>query len=235
MSDVEVTVIINDESVKPELKTVHGLSLLIEAYGRVILFDLGPSSEVLQYNADLLNVDLSLVDALVVSHLHADHVGGIPYLGWIAPSTKSYLPYATGCNFVQYVKRNGLSPIEVLDWTQIYPGIHVSKSIHGPPWEQSLIVETPSGNILFTGCCHPGLETFIIEVEKKMGKIRAVIGGLHLSRAPTNVVERTAVYLLSKKILSAPLHCSGRELLEYLSKIGPSLVIKAGAGSQIAL
>ncbi len=235
MSDVEVTVIVNDESVEPKLKTVHGLSLLIEAYGRVILFDLGPSSEALQHNAYLLNVDLSLVDALVISHLHSDHVGGAPYLGWVAPSTTSYLPYATGCNFAQYIKRNGLNPVEVLDWTQIYPGIHISKSIHGPPWEQSLIVETPSGNILFTGCCHPGLGTFVSEVERKVGKIRAVIGGLHLSRAPISIVEKTAIYLLGKKILSVPLHCSGRELLEYLSKANPSLIIKAGAGSQITL
>ncbi|MCS7128227.1 MAG: MBL fold metallo-hydrolase [Sulfolobales archaeon] len=235
MSYVEVTVIVNDESVKPKLKTMHGLSLLIEAYGRVILFDLGPSSEALQYNADLLGVDLSLVDALVISHLHSDHVGGAPYLGWIAPSTKSYLPYATGCSFTQYIRRNGLNPVEVLDWIQVYPGVHISKSIHGPPWEQSLVIETPSGNILFTGCCHPGLETLVSEVERKIGKVRAVIGGLHLSRAPTNVVERAAVYLLSKRIVSIPLHCSGRELLEYLNKVNPSLIIKAGAGSQIAL
>lgn len=55
----------------------HGLSVYIEAHGRKILFDTG-ASELFVRNAEKLNVDLSLVEELVISHGHYDHTGGVP-------------------------------------------------------------------------------------------------------------------------------------------------------------
>jgi 7,8-dihydropterin-6-yl-methyl-4-(beta-D-ribofuranosyl)aminobenzene 5'-phosphate synthase len=53
-----------------------GLSLLIEADGKRILFDAG-ASDVAVRNARLLNIDLKRLDAIVLSHGHADHTGGL--------------------------------------------------------------------------------------------------------------------------------------------------------------
>lgn len=54
----------------------HGLSLLLEHQGSRIVFDAG-QSDVFARNAACMGVDLSAVDALVVSHGHYDHTGGI--------------------------------------------------------------------------------------------------------------------------------------------------------------
>lgn len=59
----------------------HGLSLLITAYlggtMRTVLFDAGPESATLMRNAGVLGVDFSWVDAVVLSHGHWDHAGGL--------------------------------------------------------------------------------------------------------------------------------------------------------------
>lgn len=55
----------------------HGLSVYIEAQGRKLLFDTGPSPLFVQ-NAQVLGVDLEQVEAVVISHGHYDHTGGVP-------------------------------------------------------------------------------------------------------------------------------------------------------------
>lgn len=54
----------------------HGWSVLIEADGMNILFDTGEGYTIL-HNADLLDVDLTKADKLVISHSHIDHTGGL--------------------------------------------------------------------------------------------------------------------------------------------------------------
>lgn len=62
------------------LKNEHGLSLYIKYNNKNILFDSGPS-DVLIDNSSKMNLDLSKIDFLVVSHGHFDHGGGIiPFL-----------------------------------------------------------------------------------------------------------------------------------------------------------
>jgi 7,8-dihydropterin-6-yl-methyl-4-(beta-D-ribofuranosyl)aminobenzene 5'-phosphate synthase len=58
------------------MKPEHGISLLIEYNGKRILFDTGASGLFLQ-NAKKMNIDLSQVDYLIISHAHFDHAGGL--------------------------------------------------------------------------------------------------------------------------------------------------------------
>ena len=53
-----------------------GLSILIETDTTSILLDTGQSLSA-SYNADILGVDLSKVDKIVLSHGHVDHTGGL--------------------------------------------------------------------------------------------------------------------------------------------------------------
>lgn len=62
------------------LKNEHGLSLYIKYNDKNILFDAGPS-DVLIHNSEKMNLDLSEIDYLIISHGHFDHGGGIiPFL-----------------------------------------------------------------------------------------------------------------------------------------------------------
>jgi 7,8-dihydropterin-6-yl-methyl-4-(beta-D-ribofuranosyl)aminobenzene 5'-phosphate synthase len=54
-----------------------GFSALVEADGHRILFDTGKHTDVVLKNAKALDVDLSTIPELVLSHNHGDHTGGL--------------------------------------------------------------------------------------------------------------------------------------------------------------
>lgn len=57
----------------------HGASLLIEANGKLILLDAGQSSAVV-HNLSLLGKHPAELDAIIVSHGHYDHTGGLYHI-----------------------------------------------------------------------------------------------------------------------------------------------------------
>jgi 7,8-dihydropterin-6-yl-methyl-4-(beta-D-ribofuranosyl)aminobenzene 5'-phosphate synthase len=54
-----------------------GLSALVEADGQCVLFDAGRYPDTVLRNAEALNVDLSCVTDVVLSHFHFDHTTGL--------------------------------------------------------------------------------------------------------------------------------------------------------------
>jgi len=73
---ISITILADNQAVSP-LQSEHGLSILIETGNERILFDAGQGG-VLPFNADLRGIHLSAVDAVVLSHGHYDHTGGLP-------------------------------------------------------------------------------------------------------------------------------------------------------------
>lgn len=59
----------------------HGLSLLLIASigtrRHALLFDAGPAAATFERNADILGVDFAAIEAVVLSHGHWDHAGGL--------------------------------------------------------------------------------------------------------------------------------------------------------------
>ncbi|WP_440059074.1 MBL fold metallo-hydrolase [Thermogladius sp. 4427co] len=90
VSRLNVLILVDDYSgFQAGLLAEHGFSVLIEveydnSTVKRILFDTGGSGRVLLSNSEALGIDLRKVDAIVLSHGHWDHTGGITALSDIA-------------------------------------------------------------------------------------------------------------------------------------------------------
>ena len=76
MNSLKLT-ILNDNA-PGSCASEHGLSYIVEA-DKTIMFDTGPS-DIFFRNAEKLQVDLSAIDTVVLSHGHWDHGNGLQYL-----------------------------------------------------------------------------------------------------------------------------------------------------------
>ena len=73
---MKIKILVENTSNHPSCKAQHGLSIYIQTEKHKILLDVG-SSDLFLKNARALDVDISEVDTLVISHGHYDHGGGL--------------------------------------------------------------------------------------------------------------------------------------------------------------
>ena len=111
--DIRITVLVDNKTSRADLIAEHGLSLWIEYKEKRILFDTGQSDAVIK-NAKQLGVDLARTDAIVISHGHYDHTGGLSAVLDIAVKAKIYLhPAAIETKFIR--KASGVKLIGMSD------------------------------------------------------------------------------------------------------------------------
>jgi len=103
MQNTRITILIENTAYKAGLKTEHGLSFWIEYGNNKILFDTGQSDAIL-HNARNLDINLAQTDAIILSHGHYDHTGGLPSVLNVASNAKVYLhPSATDSKYSQKI------------------------------------------------------------------------------------------------------------------------------------
>lgn len=85
-----IKTLVENTSISEELKSEHGLSLYIETKKHKLLFDLGASA-LFTENAKKMDIDLSDVDLVVLSHGHYDHGGGLKTFLNLNTKAKIYL------------------------------------------------------------------------------------------------------------------------------------------------
>ncbi|MDD5224459.1 MAG: MBL fold metallo-hydrolase [bacterium] len=75
---VKITILVDNSAGQlSALLGEHGFSALVEADGFRLLFDTGAGRAVIP-NVQSLGIDLSEINAVVISHGHYDHTGGLP-------------------------------------------------------------------------------------------------------------------------------------------------------------
>ena len=87
-----VTIIYDAFGPTSALQKDWGFAALIEYGGRRILFDTGNDAGIFARNVKQLGVDLTRLDAVVISHRHGDHTTGLEVLVAANPTVPIYAP-----------------------------------------------------------------------------------------------------------------------------------------------
>jgi 7,8-dihydropterin-6-yl-methyl-4-(beta-D-ribofuranosyl)aminobenzene 5'-phosphate synthase len=171
-----------------------GVSYLIEAGSTRLLFDLGLNAQdesppPLQRNATALAVDLDSVDAVVISHGHQDHVGGLKAQmahSFVLPSAQ--LEERGVPAYVPGPMEHRTAALHVVESPQLVaPGVAtigpISRALFvlGLTPEQSLAVNLAGkGIVLIVGCGHQGVRRIVERAEVLFDEpLYGIVGGLH--------------------------------------------------------
>ena len=95
-SPARVTILYDAFGKPSPMQRGWGYSALIEYGGKRILFDTGGQYEAFADNVKQLNVDLTHLDFVVLSHRHGDHTSGLAYVLKQNPKVKIYAPLEVG-------------------------------------------------------------------------------------------------------------------------------------------
>ncbi len=176
-----------------------GVSYLVRAGTTKLLFDTGlnargASRSALVHNAEKLEVNLQDLQGVVISHLHADHVGGprTQFRKSFAFSAEALEPRGIPAYVPTEMRHDRADVVLTSAPTVIAPGIAVLPPLPanmfwlGPLAEQVLVVNVRGfGLVLVSGCGHPRIERMLAATERVLDvPIKAVVGGLHLPVHP---------------------------------------------------
>ena len=228
------------------LRGEPGVSYLVSAGGRRVLFDSGLSGgkpeSALAHNARLLGVSFADLDAVVISHLHADHVGGVRAMRRhtftfsgepLEPrGVPAYVPAQMGHPRADVVITT--RPRVIGPGMAVLPPLPRMLFWIGYVTEQVLVVNVAGfGLVLISGCGHPRIEQILGVTERVLDvPIRAVVGGLHLP------VHAAGTPLVPQAVLGNPnppwQPISERDAEHVLAEIqarGPRMVALSGHDS----
>ena len=85
---MDLTVIVDNARTEGGLLSEHGLSVGIRLGQRSFIFDTSATPQALRANAELLSLDLASVEAVIISHGHPGHTGGLTALLAARPGLK---------------------------------------------------------------------------------------------------------------------------------------------------
>lgn len=118
------------------LRRDWGYASFVEYAGKRILFDTGNNAAVFAHNVKALGIDLSRLDAVVISHRHGDHTSGLPHLLEANPGVRIYAPQE-GAFFKGQVPRGFLKTETGLPPELQYFGGQAPDNLPtGTPWEK---------------------------------------------------------------------------------------------------
>ncbi len=211
---MRIKVIFDKRALKEGLRTGWGVSFLVNDK---ILFDTGENGEWLLENVRALGVDEKKIEAVVISHDHWDHTGGLWELLKAKNDLTVYSCPGFSKEFKDKVKEAQAKLIESERFSEIAQDIFVTGEIKGAYHgkympEQALVLKTDKGLSVITGCAHPGILKMVEKVKSKFSKeaVYLVLGGFHLMESDRRAIEIVAESFKKMGVVkAAPTHCSG--------------------------
>ncbi len=234
-SPLRFHIVFNNVPYKPGLETGWGFACLIEGLEKTVLFDTGGNGAVLLSNMQKLGLDAGAVEAVVLSHVHHDHTGGLGALLARNSDICVYLPESFPPAFRQEILQQGAAVETVSGPRQLLDRVHSTGEMGGTVKEQALIVDSPPGLVIITGCAHPNVADMAERAQRYLGKpIYLLMGGFHLGGSSHARIEAIIARLKALGVSKvAPSHCTGEKATRLFRQAWGDDFVEGGLGAVI--
>lgn len=227
-----VHILYDNQTVRSSLESGWGFSCLVDGK---ILFDTGEAGPAMVKNLKEMEISPEEIEAVIVSHPHWDHTGGLKSLLDLRPGLPVYLP--AGAQDI-FPDKEALGKAEVIlcpEALDIGPvrttGTFTTEYKGDLMMEQGIVVRSARGTSLITGCAHPGILKIAQEVASTYAgdDLYTLLGGMHLVNMDRDQIRKTMDQLKEigyKRIIAT--HCSGeigRELSDHRTGVGDIIVL----------
>jgi len=222
---------------RPDLRTAWGFACFIEGLEKTILFDTGGDGRLLLSNMEKLGIAPEKVSIIFLSHVHADHTGGLPAVLEKNHDFTVFLPSSFPKKMKDSIRTMKAKVVEVKKPMEVCRDAFSTGEMGTFIKEQSLYIPVKGGVAVITGCAHPGIVKIALRA-RELSKTRPslALGGFHMAGFPDRRINSVIKDLKELGVVrAAPCHCSGDRTRELFSHAFGGQFIKVGVGSVIKL
>lgn len=236
-ADLILTVLYDNNAYKEGLQTRWGFGCLVRGTDKTILFDVGGDSSVLLSNMKKLGIDPQIVDAVVLSHIHVDHIGGLDGFLRANSHVTVYLPQSLPDSVNRKVEAAGARWVEVDKPLRICPSVYSTGELGSWIKEQSLLIKTSKGLVVITGCAHPGIVNIVRSAREMLGhRVYLALGGYHLCWKNAWSIRPIVKAMKHEGVVKvAPCHCSGDGARDLFEGVYHEDFIPVGVGNTVMI
>lgn len=237
-NELAITIVHDNNSCAEPLRTAWGFAALVTGPEKTILFDTGSDGTLLLENLAKLEIEPRRIDSVVLSHSHGDHTGGLTGLLQENPHVSVWLlPGSFPGRFKDAVRGYGATVVEVQEPQEICRNVYTTGGLGRRIQEQALVLRTPRGSVVLTGCAHPGIVPMIERIHHLHAEdLLLVMGGFHLEWTfRWQVRQIISVFRGHNVQYVAPTHCSGDKARQLFQQQYGAHYLDIGVGKTVAL
>jgi len=243
VSQVTITIVYDNVASSKMFKPDWGFACFIEGLEKTILFDTGGKPDILLHNMKQAHIDPDRIQfrrarpIIVISHGHGDHTGGLACVTGGKNMQTIYLPEELASPLTSQLNQAGLKRKVVTSPLELFPHVHLTGAMGDKIIEQSLIIDTPQGLVLITGCAHPGIVSILKRAKEILNKdIYLVLGGFHLGDHTDEQIKTIIDSFKSMGVrYCGASHCTGEKAITAFREAYGDHFVELGAGRTITL
>jgi len=230
---IAVTIVYDNNRFDKRLGTAWGFACVVQGLPETVLFDTGGGGERLLANIAKAGFAPRQVHSIVLSHIHADHTGGLEAFLRANSQVRVFLPREFPSAFKEGARRLGARVIETAQPQQVCECAWTTGVLSRGIPEQGLCVTTASGPVVITGCAHPGVVPMVEAAKRHAGSpVHAVLGGFHMGGASARQTAAVIEGLKQAGVRqAAPCHCSGDKTRKRMEKAFGKGYLPSGVGA----
>jgi len=230
-----ITIVYDNHPLKEGLGTAWGFGCVVQGLEKTILFDTGGNGRLLLTNMAACGIRPEEIDAVVISHRHGDHAGGLDEFLAAGANVTVYVPKPFPAGMKEATRRAGATLVETEAATEVCERAWTTPVLGRGLKEQGLALEATDGLVVITGCAHPGVVEIAEAARARAGRpVRAVLGGFHMMCASQRSILEVVEGLRRLGVRQVgPCHCSGDRTRKVMKEAFGEGYLETGVGARL--